>query len=195
MKAIKIYLSITIIHLICSTTSFSQNQRFNVGMVAGLNFSALVGEDLTDYAGLNIGIISTTHLSKKYQLGIEFLFSQNGEYLIPTFYPKVAYSQLRLNHLEIPIYINRLVTTSRNGTQQRATFNAGITYIHRLNHKAKNAEKKDISNQIIYDKKYAILPQVGMIYHISENLSFNLKATIPINVEDWTVAVRMIYML
>lgn len=181
--------------LLSSISVFSQNQRFEAGIITGLNFSALEGEDLTDYAGVNLGIFSTARLSKKYKVGIEFLFSQNGEYLIPTFYPKVEYSQLRLNHLEIPIHLNRVVTTSRNGRQQQATFNVGVAYIHLLNYKAKDIEKKDISNQFIYDKRNALLPQVGMVYHFSEKFGFNLKATIPVGVEDWTIAVRIVYTL
>jgi len=194
MKAIRKYLSI-LVGLALSVSVFSQNQRFEVGMIAGLNFSALVGEELTDYAGINVGIMSIARLSKKYNIGIEFLFSQNGEYLIPEFYPKVEYSQLRLNHLEIPIHINRIVSTSKNGRQQTATFNLGIAYIHLLNYKAKDIEQKDISNQIIYNKRSALMPQAGMIYHFSKNLGLNLKATIPVNVEDWTLAIRMIYTL
>ena len=184
-----------LVYLFLSISMFSQNQRFEAGIIAGLNFSALEGEELTDYAGLNLGIFTNARLSKKYHLGVEFLFSQNGEYLIPTFYPKVEYSQLKLNHLEIPIHLNRVVNTSRNGKQQRATFNAGVAYIHLLNYKAKNIEKKDISNQFIYDKRNALMPQVGMIYHFSEKCGFNLKATIPVCVEDWTIAVRMVYKL
>jgi len=194
MKAIRKYLSI-LVGLALSVSVFSQNQRFEVGMIAGLNFSASVGEELTDYAGINVGIMSIARLSKKYNIGIEFLFSQNGEYLIPEFYPKVEYSQLRLNHLEIPIHINRIVSTSKNGRQQTATFNLGIAYIHLLNYKAKDIEQKDISNQIIYNKRSALMPQAGMIYHFSKNLGLNLKATIPVNVEDWTLAIRMIYTL
>ncbi len=181
------------VYLLFSSSLFGQTQRFEAGIIGGLNFSALEGEDLTDYAGINLGIFSTAKLSEKYKIGIEFLFSQNGEYLIPSFYPKVAYSQLRLNHLEIPIHLNRVVTTTRNGRQQRATFNVGVAYIHLLNYKAKDLEKKDISNQFIYNKRNALMPQVGMIYHFSKKFGFNLKATIPVSVEDWTVAVRMVY--
>jgi len=184
-----------LICLFLSISIFSQNRRFEAGFIAGFNFSALEGEDLTDYAGLNVGIFSNARLSEKYHLGIEFLFSQNGEYLIPIFYPKVEYSQLRLNHLEIPIHLNRVITTSRNGRQQRATFNIGVAYVHLLNYKAKNIDKKDISNQFIYDKRNALMPQVGMIYHFTEKMGLNLKATIPVSVEDWTIAVRMVYTL
>lgn len=194
MKGLKKQFSI-IVGLLLSISVFCQSQRFEAGIIAGLNFSALAGEELTDYAGLNLGIFSNARLSEKYQVGIEFLFSQNGEYLIPAFYPKVAYSQLRLNHLEIPIHLNRIVTISKNGQQQSATFNVGVAYVRLLAYKAKNIEKKDISNQFIYDKRNALMPQVGMIYHFSEKWGFNFKATIPLSVEDWTIAVRMVYTL
>ncbi len=56
MKATKIYLSL-LVGLICSTTVISQTQRFEVGIVAGLNFSALKGEDLTDYAVIILNLV------------------------------------------------------------------------------------------------------------------------------------------
>lgn len=71
----------------------------------------------------------------------------------------------------------------------------GVAYIHLLNYKAKNIEQEDISNQIIYNKRNALMPQAGMVYHFSKNVGLNLKATIPLGVEDWTVALRMIYTL
>jgi len=195
MKELKSYTLLIFISLFFSSSIFSQKQQFEVGLIGGLNFSALAGEELTDFYGLNLGIISTARLSEKYKLGIAFLFSQNGEYIIPELYPPIEFSQLRLNHLEIPIHINRIVTRSRNGKSQKATFNIGAAYVHLINHKAKNEVKEDVSSQIIYNKRNAILPQAGVTFHFSPNWGFNLKATVPVNVIDWTIAVRMVYTL
>jgi hypothetical protein len=65
----------------------SQNSPFNAGVIAGLNFSELEGNSITDYFGLNAGLIGTARIAKHAQIGVEFLFSQNGEYILPEYYP------------------------------------------------------------------------------------------------------------
>jgi hypothetical protein len=43
----------------------SQNSPFNACVIAGLNFSELEGNSITDYFGLNAGLIGTVRIAKK----------------------------------------------------------------------------------------------------------------------------------
>ena len=142
--------------------SYAQKEGFNVGVIAGLNFSALEGEELTDYIGLNLGLIGTRKFSKKYQVAIEFLFSQNGEYIIPQSYPNIEYGQIRLNHLEIPFHFDCLFTTFKRDRIQNININLGIAYTRLISHSAKDINQIDIADQILFDKKEAFHLQTGL---------------------------------
>ncbi len=175
----------------------SQHTRFNAGVISGLNFSELEGDGITDYFGLNAGLIGTARLAKHAQVGIEFLFSQNGEYVLPEYYPPIKYGAVWLNHIEVPIHIDWLI-----GVFQRKKFydwnlNFGVAYTRLIGYSAKDIDKNDVSNQIVYKSKDACLLQAGTTYNFTKRIGLNLKASLPIRVDrlSWTLSARMIYMI
>jgi hypothetical protein len=172
-----------------------QEQRFNAGLIAGLNFAELEGNEITDYYGINAGIFGTAKLSRHSQIGIEFLFSQNGEYILPEYYPQLQYGKVWLNHLEIPVHIDWLIRISKKEQFHNFNFNLGIAYTRILGYYAEDINKVDVTEQVIYEDKDAFLLQTGMIINFTKNLGLNLKASLPIRVEmlDWTLAARIIY--
>lgn len=175
----------------------SQDARFNVGMIAGLNFSELEGNDITDYFGLNAGLIGTARIAKHSQIGVEFLFSQNGEYVLPEYYPSVQYGQVWLNHIEIPVHIDWLIGVFQKEKFYDWNLNIGIAYTRLIGYNAKDTEGIAVTKEIIYKNKEAYLLQAGTIYHFTKKIAFNLKATLPIRRDglNWTLAARMIYMI
>jgi len=173
----------------------SQSSPFNAGVIAGLNFSELEGDGVTDYFGLNAGLIGTARIAKHSQIGIEFLFSQNGEYILPEYYPPIQYGQVWLNHIEIPVHIDWLI-----GVFQREKFydwnlNIGVAYTRLIGYNAKDFEGKSVKNGIIYKDKDAYLLQAGTTYHFTKKVALNLKASLPIRIDglSWTLGARMIY--
>lgn len=54
---------------LCSLQAPAQSSRFNTGIVGGLNFAELEGNDLTDYFGLNVGLLGAMRLTNKTQTG------------------------------------------------------------------------------------------------------------------------------
>ena len=183
--------------IFCSIHAPAQTSRFSAGVIGGLNFAELEGNDLTDYFGLNVGLLGAMRLSKKTQLGLEFLFSQNGEYILPTYYPNIQYGKIQLNHLEIPVYLDWLLSGVRNDKSYSLHLNVGLAYARLMNYKVESIEKIDVSEQIIYTNKEAYLMQVGTTYNLSKKIGLNLKATLPIRREalDWTLAARVVYVL
>jgi opacity protein-like surface antigen len=174
--------------------AFAQTSRFKAGFVGGLNFAELEGSDLTDYFGLNVGLLGAMRLGNKTQLGIEFLFSQNGEYILPSYYPNIQYGAIQLNHLEIPVYFDWLLSGVRNNKSYSLHLNVGVAYARLMSYKVQSIEKIDISDQIIYTNKEAYLVQAGTTYNLSKKIGLNLKATLPIRKEglDWTLAARVV---
>jgi len=189
-------LVITLIYFTCFVSS-GQTPRFNAGIVCGLNFAELEGNGITDYIGLNTGIIGTAKLSKHSQLAVEILFSQNGEYILPKFYPALQYGQIWLNHVELPIHIDWLVGELKKGKFYVWNLNIGIAYTRLLGYNVETIEKVNVDDRIVYDKKEALLLQAGTTYHLTKNCGLNFKASMPIRIQglSWTLAARFLYII
>ncbi|MEP7197958.1 MAG: hypothetical protein ABI851_15675 [Saprospiraceae bacterium] len=185
-----------LIILTCST-SFGQTSRFNAGIVTGLNFSELEGNGFTDYIGLNAGIIGTAKLSKHSQLGLEILFSQNGEYILPKYYPALQFGQVWLNHIEVPIHIDWLIGVFQRDKFYDWNLNIGLAYTRLVSYNIETIDKVNVDDQIIYENIDAILLQAGTTYNFTKRMGLNFKASLPIRIEglSWTLAARLIYMI
>lgn len=193
-KAIKVNLLI-LLFLWVATGSEAQHTRFNAAVVAGLNFAELEGEKVTDYFGLNAGLLGTARLSKHSQIGVELLFSQNGEYILPESYPQLEYGQVWLNHIEIPVHIDWLIGVFQRDKFYDWNLNLGVAYTRLIGHKAKDINDLDVSRQIVYGNKEAYLLQAGTHYQFTRRVGLNLKASLPMRVDglSWTLAARMMY--
>jgi hypothetical protein len=191
--------SIFVLALIFSTfsSSVAQTSTFNAGLVAGLNFAELEGNGITDYFGLNTGIIGTARLSKHAQLGVEILFSQNGEYILPGYYPPLQYGKVRLNHVEVPVHFDWLIGVFQRDKYYDWNLNIGLAYTRLISYNIETIDKENVNDQIVYVNKDAILMQAGTTYHFTEKMGLNVRASLPIRVEglSWTLAARLIYMI
>lgn len=198
MKSKSILFLISSIFIILYTCDcFAQSSRFKTGVVAGLNFSELEGDEITDYFGLNAGLIGTARLSKHTQLGMEILFSQNGEYILPKSYPGLQYGQIWLNHIEVPIHFDWLIGVFQRDKFYDWNLNIGVAYTRLLSYQIETSDKIKINDQIVYENKDALLLQFGTNYNFTKHIGLNLKATLPIRIEDlsWTLAARIVYMI
>jgi len=191
-----IILVFVLIYFIC-IESRAQTSRFNGGIVAGLNFAELEGNGTTDYFGLNAGILGTAKLSKHSQLSMEFLFSQNGEYVLPEYYPALQYGQVWLNHIEVPIHIDWLIGVFESDEFYDWNLSIGFAYTRLLSYDVETIDKKNVNDQIIYGSKEAYLLQGGTTYFFTKKFGLNFRASLPIRVEglSWTLAARLIYMI
>ncbi len=183
--------------LLSGSDAFGQTNRFNAGFVAGLNFAELEGDGITDYFGLNAGFIGTVKLTKHSQLCMELLFSQNGEYILPSSYPTLQYGQVWLNHVEIPVHIDWLIGVFERDKFYDWNLNIGLAYTRLVSYNIETVDKEDVSDQIVYIDKDALLLQAGTTYNFTKNMGLNLKASLPIRVDglSWTLAARLIYMM
>lgn len=173
----------------------AQNKIFHLGIPLGLNFSELEGNEITDYYGLNTGIMGIAKFSKHGQLGMEMLFSQNGEYILPKYYPPLEYGKVRLNHIEVPLHVDWLIGVFQREKFYDLNLNIGIAYTRIFSYHIEDLDKNDVSSQIIYENKEAMLLQAGMFYRFTEHVGMNLKASLPIRIDglSWTLCARMIY--
>jgi len=182
---------------IFNVDSTAQNPRFNAGFIGGLNFSELEGNGITSYYGINAGAIGTARLSKHSQLGMELLFSQNGEYVLPEYYPAIEYGPVWLNHIEVPVHIDWLIGLFEREKFYDWNLNIGVAYTRLVGYSVKNNLKEDVTDQVIYGNQQAMLLQAGTTYHFTKKFGMNFKASLPIRVDglSWTLSTRFIYML
>ncbi len=190
------FFSLALFCLTCIASS-AQTSKFNAGVVAGMNFSELEGDGITDYFGLNAGVIGTAKLSEHTQLGMEILFSQNGEYVLPEYYPTLQYGKVWLNHVEVPIHIDWLLGAFERTKFYNWNLNLGLAYTRLVSYHVENIDKEDISDQIVYGSKEALLLQAGTTYYFTKKFGLNCKASLPIRTEsiNWTLAARFVYMI
>lgn len=173
----------------------SQDSKFNVGLVLGLNFAELEGESVWDFPGLNTGIVGKVILSDKWSISTEILFSQNGEYILPDYWPIVEYKNIQLNHLEVPLYVSYKMLSDSN-KPRTLHLQAGFAWAKLLDYSAHNLNSVDLSDEIIYSKETNIFLQMGALFFFNEHLAFNVKGSIPFASNlDLTIATRLIYFI
>lgn len=172
-----------------------QDRRFQTGLIIGTNIAELEGQSLTDYLGWNTGVIVAARLNQRAELGLELLFSQNGEYILPAFYPALSYGKTRLNHIEVPLHFSYLSPNYYRGTLQQWKLNLGLAYARLLNHYVEDADGMTVTEQVIYDDIETFLIQAGLNYRVFTRTELNLKASLPIRKKglDWTLALRLVY--
>ncbi len=172
-----------------------QDRRFQAGLIIGTNVAELEGQSLTDYLGWNTGVIVAARLNQRAELGLELLFSQNGEYILPAFYPALSYGKTRLNHIEVPLHFSYLSPDYYRGTLQQWKLNLGLAYARLLNHYVEDADGMTVTEQVIYDDVETFLIQAGLNYRVFTRTELNLKASLPIRKKglDWTLALRLVY--
>ncbi len=180
----------------CVHTVAAQEQRFNAGAIMGLNFAELVGDGGTDYIGPNVGLIGTYRFAKHGQVAMEMLYSQNGEYILPEYYPALSYGKVRLHHIEIPVHVDLLVGLMKHDTYYDWHLNIGIAYTELLSYRAEELGGIDVTEQVVYGNKRAMLLQAGTTYHVSRRVGLNWRVSLPIRVDglSWTMAARALYM-
>lgn len=184
------------IMIMTNETLICQQNNFNAGIIVGLNFSELEGNSITDYVGLNAGFLGSVKLSKRFQLGTEILFSQNGEYILPEFYPQADYGKIRLNHVEVPIHFDWLINIIKGNKHQEWNLNIGIAYARLLNYHAEDFAGNDLSDEVVFDRRGGFLLQFGNTYAFTKNIALNLKASLPFRAgSGWTLAGRLIYFI
>lgn len=175
----------------------AQHPRFQAGLIGGLNFAELEGEKITSYAGLNAGLLGTARFAKHAQIGLEFLFSQNGEYILPERYPAVKYGKIRLNHLEIPVHLDLLIGVFEREKFYDLNLGLGLAWTRLLGHYVEDIDGQNVSDQVIYGNRETLLLQPAMTCKFTPKIGLNLKASLPVRVDglSWTLAGRLVYLV
>src|SRR5215813_4774774 len=123
MKKIILCISITLCFYICYGQEKPEpTLKFRSGIVAGLNFSQVDGDNYAGYnkVGFNAGFASQIPVSKHFFVSAEILYSQKGS-KSPTYKGVPLAFLWKLNYAEVPVLINFQEKSAIN-------FGAGLSY-------------------------------------------------------------------
>jgi hypothetical protein len=136
-------LSIVFVLLTAATPILAQ--RFQAGLLAGLNMGQIHGDDLAGYhqPGLNAGLRTSASLSNKLNLGIEFLYSQQGSDRVPGDPFSRPYDNIRLNMVEVPVMLML--------TEWKFQLAAGMSYSRLINYSIRDIGGVQVSSNYILD--------------------------------------------
>ena len=165
----------SLLFLSVCTTLFSQ--RFEAGVIAGINLSALNEDKIGAHFGINTGIKVRYNLNKKWATSIELLYSRNGEYALPDFYPNVVYDKVRLDYVEIPLNAEWKVYSAKIKSPR---FTLGIAMTSLVDFYADNEAGEELTEFVTWEergssKNLGLQGQLGILLPMSENFKFNIK--------------------
>ena len=187
-----------VVMLFQTTSSPSQHHHklFNAGIIAGLNLAELEGEGRTNYYGINTGIKGCLRFSTHTQVGLEMLYSQNGEYIRPDWYPPIEYGKISLSHLEVPLYIEWLIGVFEREEYYDWRIQLGTAYTTLFHYTVYAKEGRNVTDEIIYHDRDGVLLQAGTSYFITRNIGIHFRSSLPVQTDglSWTMAFRMEYM-
>lgn len=171
-------------------------QRFFGGLAGGFNLAELEGTGIDSYLGINAGGLVGTKIGKNWTVTMELLYSQDGEYLLPEFYPNVEYKKIRLDYIEIPLHLDYWPAKNKEKGYNEWNLSLGLAYAYLFNYHAEDVEEKDYTDQIIWDNTSAILMQGGATYFFNSHFGLNFRGTLSTDssVLGWTLAFRGVYM-
>ncbi len=191
----KKYLVILFFGIFTTLQITSAQNRFQMGLIGGLNFSELEGKAITDYYGINAGLLGNIKLTENKQIGIELLYSQNGEYLLPI-YPPANYGTIQLNHIEIPVHVDWLIKKEKTDTDYTGQLQLGIAYSKLLNHYIEDDMGINLTDQVLFKDTDAIVVQGGLSYFFADQVGLNLRASHSLNKAlFWSLSARIVYLL
>lgn len=153
-----------------SVVAHAHAQRFKAAVVAGLNMAQIDGDELAGYhqPGVNAGIRTSALLSDKWQLGFEFLFSQQGADRVPDDPFRSVYDNIRLNMVEVPALIQF--------SEWKFQLAAGLSYARLINYRIRDLGGNQIApNFDIQRNNFSAL--LGGTYFPTEKWGLDIRYT------------------
>lgn len=145
-----------------------QAQRFQAGLVAGVNLSQIDGDRLAGFnqPGLSAGAKVATILSDRWQVSLELLYSQQGARRNNKDDPSSAYDRIRLNFVEVPVAINF--------KEWKFHLTAGVSYARLINYKVIDFSGVDVTDSENFNENiYSLV--LGGIYYFREDMGVDVR--------------------
>lgn len=173
-------------------------QTFRGALLGGANMSQIDGDGLSGFhqIGLNAGGRVTAVLSDRWQVGPEFIFSQQGSRRGAREFSATNYDLVRLNMVEVPLMVYF--------SDWKVQAGAGLSYSRLINYRVEDVTGEDITDLVTYRPDIISINFGGTIYFRPEmglNVRWSKYLTDlegdPANdrLLGRTVSIRLIYLL
>ncbi|MBK8705867.1 MAG: PorT family protein [Saprospiraceae bacterium] len=143
-------------------------QRFKAGIIGGFNISQIDGDKLGGFnqPGIHAGGRVAALMGKRWQLGVEMLYSQQGSQRVRTDDPLSNYERIRLNFVEVPVLIHFSDWKFRLG--------AGFSYARLINYKIIDYSGADITDfQELNPDIFSIV--LGVTFNFTEKWGLDVR--------------------
>ena len=205
MNYLKRFLFCSLLFVFSNNTSA---QTFKAGIITGLNFSKLTGDDLKGFNqfGLNIGGRVAVDFTKYIRVATDVLFTQKGSKRSVDQTSAIQFENIRLNYMQIPITLNIMdwMEDPNEESYHRLHFTFGVGYSRLIHHKVIDKDGNDITDTQIFKKNSADLI-TGLTYFVNQHVGISLQYSKSINpiqksdinppMKSKNIMFRMFYML
>lgn len=159
---------IVVLSCLWGAVTSAQAQRFEAGVVAGLNLSQVDGDRLAGFnkPGFNAGGKVAAILSDRWQMSLEFLFSQQGASRGKYDDPFSAYDKIRLNLVEVPVMINF--------KEWKFHLSGGVAYARLIDYQIIDSLGNDVTDLQMYNENLFSLV-FGGTYYFREKAGFEVR--------------------
>lgn len=143
-------------------------QRFKASLIGGFNMSQIDGDKLGGFhqVGINAGGRVAALMGKRWQLGVEMLYSQQGSHRTRTDDPLSNYESIRLNFVEAPVLIHFSDWKFRVG--------AGFSYARLINYKVIDFSGADITDfEILNPDIFSLI--LGVTFNFTEKWGLDVR--------------------
>ena len=142
-------------------------QRFKAGLILGINLSQLDGDRLAGYnqLGFNTGAEISVVMSERWNMNMEFLFSQKGSNRTLNDDPASVFENIRLNYVEVPLLVNFYDWKFRAS--------AGFSYANLFDYKVITIDGDDTENFNFRSHLFAFI--IGVTYMINDHWGANVR--------------------
>lgn len=184
-----------------------QADRFSIGSVLGLNFASLPYEQTINSDeqnkhnnGINTGVFCNAIINSQFNIKIEMLYSVNGSFIYPEFFPKIDYGKIKLRHIEVPFHLDFYINSFKlTNFLPDWSFEIGGAYTKLFNYYIEDVDENNVTEQIKYNYNDALLIQAGTTIYFAKHFGANLRYSLPLLPSKKKVilsnSIRLIYRL
>jgi hypothetical protein len=146
-----------------------QAQRFQGGLIVGMNASQVDGDTYAGYnkIGFTVGAYTYTSLSRMTDIQLEIKYTGKGARKKTTEYDPSKFVN-QLNYIEIPIIL-------RFKTGSRIDFEGGLAYGYLFNNTMKDDYNTEKIEGLFNTSDFSGL--VGILYKMNEKISLSMRAS------------------
>lgn len=184
-----------VVLVLFSTITLSKlmaQSRFGAGLTLGLNASQIDGDRALGFnkPGFNAGLRGVVRLTKKFDFGLEMLYSQRGSQSSLFLNTDAYYFKIKLNYIEIPFMLvykdweTTGVGEVENGevvseeTYHRVHFHAGLSYGRLYNSSIDQVGASQLAQYITHIDKFEkndLSYFVGATFFLKKHLGFTVR--------------------